>query len=149
MKVAANSPYVKLLEQLPIYRDSSYYIYLANINSEPKIIFLKKDSISEKQRKSKFFLHIYPNDKTLLGENKFGNLAYEFNNNVKSFSFKENVYFVSSANLPNIKINKINAGQYGFKGNGNINWSINSLIEALSIKRTLEVNKEKMSQFQE
>lgn len=147
-KEMANSKYVKLIDYIPVYQDSTYKIYISRFGEDTKIVYLKKDSISEVQRKSKFFLHIYPKDKGLLGENEFGNLSYDFKNNVRSFNFDNTNYFISETNLPKIKINKINTGQYAFNGNSEINWSISSIIEAETVRKNLEFNKEKIPEFQ-
>lgn len=146
-KEMANSKYVKLLDYIPVYQDSTYKIYISRFGEDTKIVYLKKDSISEVQRKSKFFLHIYPKDKGLLGENEFGNLSYDFKNNVRSFNFDNTNYFISETNLPKIKINKINTGQYGYEGNNKINWEVTSLLTAKSIKETLIINKEKRNKI--
>jgi len=143
-KKKANSKYVKLLEQFPIYRDSVYAIYIANFNGNHEIVYLLKDSVSKVQRGSKFFLHIYPKDQTLLFESNF--LPFDFKSNFEEFIFNEKKYFLASTNLPKIEINKINTGQYGFVGDNNINWEINGLFTAEKIEKILKMNKE-LKQF--
>lgn len=142
-KEKANSKYVKLIDQIPVYEDSIYKIYISRFGEDTKIVFLKKDSISEVQRKSKFFLHIYPQDPSLFINSNSKMLPFDFNNNASTFTFKKMKYFVSSANLPDFAIDKINTGQYGYEGNNKINWEITSLLTAKSIAETLKINKEK------
>ncbi len=146
-KELANSEFVKLLDQRPIYTDSIYKIYIAKFGEYNKIVFLRKDSISEVQKESRFFLHLYPRDKTLLGESKSKSPSFDFKNNVSSFTFKQSKYFVSSTNLPDILIDKINVGQYGFRGDGKITWQISSLLNAKSIEEILKINKEENNIF--
>lgn len=142
-----NFSYVKLLDQLPIYRDSVYKIYIANIEGDCKIIFLKKDSISEVQKKSKFFLHIYPQKDSLLIDSKSKLLAFDFYNNVSEFNYNQEKYFISSTTLPNFLIEKINTGQYGYEGDFAISWEIKDLLYLKSIKENLKFNKEKCNNF--
>ena len=143
----ANSEFVKLLGQRPIYRDSIYKIYIARFGEHNTIVFLRKDSISEVQKESRFFLHLYPRDKTLLGESESKSPSFDFKNNVSSFTFKQSKYFVSSTNLPDIMIGKINVGQYGFRGDSKITWQISSLLNAGSIEEILKINKEENNIF--
>lgn len=142
-KEMANSKYVKLLDYIPVYQDSIYKIYISRFGEDTKIVYLKKDSISEVQRKSKFFLHIYPQAPSVFKNSNSKMLPFNFNNNTSTFTFKKMKYFVSSANLPDFAIDKINTGQYGYEGNNKINWEITSLLTAKSIKETLKINKEK------
>ncbi|WP_438426166.1 hypothetical protein [Aquimarina macrocephali] len=146
-KELANSEFVKLLDQRPIYGDSIYKIYIAKFGEHTKIVFLRKGSISEIQKESRFFLHLYPRDKTLLGESESKSPSFDFKNNVSSFTFKQSKYFVSSTNLPDIMIDKINVGQYGYRGDSKITWQISSLLSAESIEEILKINKEENNIF--
>ena len=139
-KEKANSKYVKLLDQFPVYRDSIYSIYIANFDRKHKIVYLQKDSISNVQKGSKFFLHIYPHDQTLLLKTSF--LPFDFKGYFEKFTFNETDYFLASTDLPKFDINKINTGQYGFEGDNNINWKIDGLLTAEKIDKTLKENKE-------
>ena len=139
-KEKANSKYVKLLDQFPVFRDSTYSIYIANFNRKHKIVYLQKDSISNVQKGSKFFLHIYPHDQTLLLKTSF--LPFDFKGYFEKFTFNETDYFLASTDLPKFDINKINTGQYGFEGDNNINWKIDGLLTAEKIDKTLKENKE-------
>ncbi len=136
-----NSPYAKLLNQLPIYRDSVYNIYIANIQGSNKIVFIKKDSLSDVQRRSKFFIHIYPRDHGILAA-QADHVAFNFKNNIKVFRYKGVQYFVSDTELPPYIIEKLNAGQYGYKGNNDINWKISGLLLGEKIGKILKENNE-------
>ena len=110
----ANSPYVKLLNQFPVYRDSIFSIYISKIEDKNKIIFVAKDSLTEVQKESDFFVHIYPKNKNLL---KITLITWHLilKNNTSSFVFWENKYFYAETNLPNFTIEKINLGQYNYR----------------------------------
>lgn len=147
-KEMANSKYVKLLDQLPVYHDSIYKIYISNFKEKSEIVFLRKDSLTKIQEKSKFFLHLYPKDTRFLSDTKSKLLAFDFDNNVSIFVFDETKYFVSSSPLPDFVIDKINTGQYGYEGNNEINWCIDKILIKESIKSVLSHNKEKIKAFE-
>lgn len=140
----ANSPYVKVLSQLPVYRDTIYRIYIANIEGNNEIIFLKKDSISEVQKRSKFFFHVYPQNEAILIKSKTKMLTYDFKNNAKEFTYNKEKYYVSSAVLPSFHIKKINVGQYAFNGNSKINWRVNKIITSQKVLEKMQMNDIKM-----
>jgi len=145
-KLNSNSPYVHLLEILPVYRDSLYTIYVSKINEKNKIIYLANHSLSSRMRESKFFLHIYPQDKNLL-DSTLTNIAFDFNSNFTSFQYFKKKYFVAETNLPNFKINKINTGQYGYQGDNAINWQVENIINLKRIQDVLNHNKQKIKVF--
>tara|TARA_B110000114_G_scaffold173855_1_gene201822 strand:- start:2580 stop:3146 length:567 start_codon:yes stop_codon:yes gene_type:complete len=135
--------YKKLLELFPVYKDSIYYIYIAKINNHPKIIYLKKSTINEVQKESKFFVHIYPKDRSVLNRNQ-NFLSFDFKNNVKEYDLKGRKVFISELDLPQIAIKKINTGQYGFRGRSSeISWRIEKTLTFQEIKKNLNANKEK------
>jgi len=146
-KIEANSSYVELFSHIPVYQDSVFRIYIANLTGDDEIIYLRKDILTEQQEKSKFFLHVYPVNKELLSDNKLGNLSYDFKSNFESFKYLGEDYFVAHRDLPEIAINKINTGQYGFKGDGKISWKTKDLLTQEDIIRTLQANKVKAFQF--
>lgn len=131
--------YDKLLYYYPVYKDSIYYIYITKITGVPKIIYLNKDSISDMQRNSKFFLHLYPKDSSLLKDNQ-SFLAFDFKNNVSKYNLKGRQVYISEQQLPKFKIKKINTGQYGYDGDPKINWRIQELINAEDIDKNLKGN---------
>ncbi|MGY3795212.1 hypothetical protein [uncultured Aquimarina sp.] len=133
------SPYVKLLEKTPIYNDSIYSIYITSINNKDKIYYVKKGELSEVQKNSKFFLHVYPVDKSLLKE-KTSNLAFDFKNNAVKFMFNNEVYYVSQTDVPDLYIDKINTGQYGYNGDPAINWRIKSILRSKKILPIIKQN---------
>ncbi len=140
---ATNTPFKKVLFQLPIYRDSIYKVYLVNILSDNKIVFLRKGEISEKQRESSFFVHIYPKDKNKL-EKGSSHIPNNFKNNVTSFFYNNEEYFISETTLPEIKISKLNLGQFGFRGNNAVSWKISELLIEKDIGKVLKENREDM-----
>ncbi|MDT0554156.1 hypothetical protein [Urechidicola vernalis] len=146
IKKEANSEYVYLLDKQPVYRDSIYNIYISEINSDTEIIFIKSDTLSEKQRKSKFFVHVYPADKNELDEG-MNFIGLDFKNNSQQFIYNGRKYFVSSTTLPYINIDKINVGQYAFNGDSSINWRIKELLKRESVLKILDVNKENIFMF--
>lgn len=139
------SEYDKLLTYYPVYKDSIYYIYVATISEAPKIIYLKKN-INTVQKESKFFVHIYPKDSSLLKQNQ-GFLSFDFKNNVTEYNLKGRNVFISERELPKIGIKKINTGQYGFRGNSEISWRITQLLTAESIKKNILENEEDIRNF--
>lgn len=134
------SPYSELLTKTPVYKDSVYSIYLTTIEGKDKILYLRDGSPSSIRQESKFFLHVYPTDKSLLGENKTGNLNYDFKNNATQFSHEGNNFYVSETNLPELDIDKINTGQYGYKGDGSINWRINKILTTETMRPIISQN---------
>lgn len=143
----SNSDYAKLITQRSIYRDSIYLIYVANIDGEQELIFIKKDSLTVVQRESKFFVHLYPKDSSLIKES-IDHIALDFKNNPREFHVDGRKYYVSSRKLPDIEIKKLNLGQYGFRGDNAINWRINRLLVGSEIARTLRENNEDMDIFE-
>lgn len=141
-QLKSKSEFVKLLDQIPIYRDSTFKIYIARFDTVNKIVFLKKDSITEIQKGSNFFLHIYPLDEELLKDTNSNFLAFDFKNDNTIFTFRDTKYFISSTDLPDFEINKINTGQYGFDGNNDITWQVESILKNEDICKILEYNKE-------
>lgn len=142
-----NNHLSKVLFQLPIYRDSVYKVFIIKFKSQNKIIFLKKGEISEKQKGSSFFVHIYPKDKKKL-KNGLNHIPNNFKNNVTSFLYKNEEYFISETNLPEIKISKLNLGQFGFRGGNGINWKIPKLLTQKKIGKILKDNKEDVQLFE-
>jgi hypothetical protein len=141
IKKESISEYDILLDHQPVYKDSVYYIYISKIHEIPKIIYLKKTSINDVQRESKFFVHVYPKDSTLLKENQ-NLLAFDFKNNVKEYTLRGKKVFISELVLPDIGMKVINTGQYGFRGNNDINWRISTLLTAKMIRKNLLINDE-------
>lgn len=84
VKVDNISDYDELIDLVPIYKDETYYVYIAKILNIPKILYLRRNNISQIQKESKFFVHLYPKDTTLLKDNQ-NFLAFDFKNNGKSF----------------------------------------------------------------
>src|SRR5690606_10106208 len=117
----AQTEYGKLLTQRSVYRDSVYKVYIANIKHEKQLIFLKADELSNLRKESRFFVHLYPNDSSLLKDN-VDHIALDFNNNAQKFEVAGKQYFASYTILPEIGIKKLNLGQYGYRGNNEINW---------------------------
>jgi hypothetical protein len=142
-----NSPFSKVLFQLPIYRDSVYRIYITKINKINKLVFLAKGNVTEKQRESSFFVHIYPKNKKKLTEG-INHIPYNFKNNVTSFLYNNEMYFVSQTNLPDLKISKLNLGQFGFRGDNNISWHVSDLLTEEKIGKILKENKEGIKLFE-
>lgn len=141
-KIMSNSEYVKLLDQLPVYRDSVFSIYIANFYDKNKIIYFKKDSITLLEANSKFFLHLYPKNKKLLNQVNSTNISYDFRSNFKSFKYMEKTYFYSEIDLPDFIIEKINTGQYGYNQNNSISWQIKHVLRGEYIKGVLGENGE-------
>lgn len=143
---STNNPLNKVLFQLPIYRDSIYSVYIIKDQDSSKIVFLKKRTITVKQKESNFFVHIYPKDKNAL-KNSLNHIPNNFKNNVTKFIFKNEKYFVSQTNLPNIRISKLNLGQFGFRGDNNVSWKIPDLLIDKKIAGILKQNKEEVQLF--
>lgn len=143
---ATNHPLSKVLFQLPIYRDTVYKVYLVNTNAQNKLVFLRKGNLTNKQRESSFFVHIYPKNKKRL-DNGINHIPNNFKNNVTSFVFNNENYFVSETSLPNIKISKLNLGQFGFRGDNSVSWKTSSLIEDEDMQRIVKENKEDVQLF--
>jgi len=134
------SPYAQLLEKTPVYKDSIYAIYLTTMSGVDKIIYLKEGELTSVQEESKFFLHIYPTDKELLGETKTSSLIYDFKNNASEFSHLGTGYHVSETDLPEIDIDKINTGQYGYQGDSSINWRISKILTTEAMRPIIQGN---------
>lgn len=137
----ANSEYVKLVNQIPVYRDTTFNIYISNISEELKIVFFKKHTITPTQKESNFFIHIYPKDKTLVEGLNRNFLALDFKADFNQFNYNNDVYYFTSRNLPDFEIEKINIGQYGFQGDNSISWQIKSLLEASYLSEIVNYNK--------
>ena len=135
-------PFKKLLGLKPVYKDSVYSIFITTISKHDKILFLATGKISDVQKESKFFMHVYPKDKSLLGENKSGNLNYDFKSNFKLFNHLGKDYYIAETSLPQIDIDKINFGQYGFRGNKSITWSVKPVLKSKSMQTLLDENGE-------
>lgn len=143
----ANSNYAKLLSQRSIYRDSIYKIFVANIEGKKEIVFLKKGTLTDLQKESKFFVHLYPkNQKDLLG--KANHNPINFESNFTSFDYEGQLYHVAHTELPDYVIEKLNLGQYSFRGDNSINYKIQKLIIGTEIARVLKENKEEMNIFE-
>lgn len=143
---ATNNELSKVLFQLPIYRDTVYSVYLVNLRSKNKIVFLRKGNLSDKQRESSFFVHIYPKDKNILDKGA-SHIPNNFKNNVTSFFYNGEQYFVSETGLPQIKISKLNLGQFGFRGDNSVSWKTSELIKDIDMGRILKENKEEIPLF--
>jgi len=143
---ATNNPLSKVLNQLPIFRDSIYSVYIIKDKDSNKIVFLKKGTITLKQKESNFFVHIYPKDKNAL-KMSINHIPNNFKNNVTKFIFRNEKYFVSQTNLPNIRISKLNLGQFGFRGDNNVSWKIPHLLIDKKIANILKQNKEDVQLF--
>ena len=143
---AANNPFSKVLFQLPIYRDSVYKVYLVKMGSASKIVFLKKGAVSQKQEESSFFVHIYPKDESNL-EKGMSHIPNNFKNNVTSFFYNSKAYFFSETTLPEIKISKLNLGQFGFRGDNSLSWKTTELITDKKMDRIVKENKEEIQLF--
>jgi len=128
LKKLENKSYLKFIDQRPIYKDSMYEIYIDQNEGVKKIIYLKKEIVSDKEIDSKFFLHVYPEDRTIL-KNGDNFLGFDFKNNVKVIEKDNQKYFISETILPNINMKLINTGLYGYKGNGQIYWQIKELLK--------------------
>lgn len=144
---ATSSPFSKVLFQLPIYKDSVYRVYITKIDSATKLVFLKEGVLLEKQKESSFFVHIYPKDKEKL-TGAINHIPNNFKNNVTSFIYENEEYFFSEINLPEIKISKLNLGQYGFRGDNSIDWKIPKLLTEKKIAKILDNNKEDVQLFE-
>ncbi|MBC8766915.1 hypothetical protein H4O18_02815 [Arenibacter sp. BSSL-BM3] len=143
----SNSAYAKLLNQRSIYRDSIYRIYIASINDSKEIIFLKKDSLNSMQRESKFFVHLYPkNVKDLVGSVNHNTI--DFKSNFTSFTINGQLYNVAHTKLPDYEIEKLNLGQYSFRGNNDVNYKITHLIDSRKVADILKENKETIDNFE-
>lgn len=143
---ATNNELSKVLFQLPIYRDTVYSVFLVHIRSNNKIVFLRKGNLSERQRESSFFVHIYPKDKNIL-EKGTSHIPNNFKNNVTSFFYNGEQYFVSETSLPQIKISKLNLGQFGFRGDNSVSWKTSELLKDIDMGRILKENKEEIPLF--
>jgi hypothetical protein len=143
---ATNNELSKVLFQLPIYRDTVYSVFLAHIRCSNKIIFLRKGNLSDKQKESRFFVHIYPKDKSIL-EKGASHIPNNFKNNVTSFFYEGEQYFVSDTSLPQIKISKLNLGQFGFRSDNSVSWKTNELLNDRDMGRILKENKEETELF--
>lgn len=77
VKVDNISDYDELIDLVPIYKDETYYVYIAKILNIPKILYLSRNNISQIQKESKFFVHLYPKDTTLLKDNQ-NFLAFDY-----------------------------------------------------------------------
>ncbi len=143
----ANSEYAKLILQRSIYSDSIYKIYIANINQRNELVFIKKGSLSAMQNESKFFVHIYPLD-TLDLVGKANHNPLNFRSNFTSFFYKEEEYHVARTILPNYRIEKLNLGQYAFRGDNTINYKTKNLIYSEHIGKILKENGEDMPIFE-
>ncbi|WP_157483712.1 hypothetical protein [Maribacter hydrothermalis] len=145
---SSNSVYAKLLNQRSIYRDSVYSIYIAVINDSAELIFLKRDTLNNIQRQSKFFVHLYPKDKKdLLGKTNLN--AIDFKSNFSSFTINGRLFNVAHTKLPDYDIEKLNLGQYGFNGNNDVNYKISHLIDGEKVATILKENKETIENFKE
>jgi len=134
------SPYAQILEKTPVYKDSVYSIYITTILGKDKIVYLREGTESSIRQESKFFVHVYPTDKELLGEKKQGNLGFDFKNNSKKMNLGGLDYYISETDLPEIDIDKINTGQYGYRGDGSINWSITKVLKTDLMQPIIEQN---------
>lgn len=143
---AANHPLSKVVFQLPIYRDTVYRVYLVKETSKNKLVFLKKGCITDKQRESSFFVHIYPKDKKKLDEG-INHIPNNFKNNVTSFVFNSENYYVSETDMPDLKISKLNLGQFGFRGDNSVSWQTSSLLDHEHMQRIVKENKEDVPLF--
>ena len=143
----ANSEYAKLILQRSIYYDSIYKIYIANINERKELVFIKKGRLSAMQNESKFFVHIYPLD-TLDLVGKANHNPLNFKSNFTSFFYKEEEYHVARTILPDYKIEKLNLGQYAFRGDNTINYKTENLIYSEHIGKILKENGEDMPIFE-
>lgn len=144
----SNSAYAKLLNQRSIYRDSVYSVYIAEIKDNTELIFIKRDTLSSLQRESKFFVHVYPkNTKKLVGNANHN--AIDFSSNFSSFTINGQLYNVAHTKLPDYEIEKLNLGQYGFKGNNEVNYKIAHLIDGKKVATILKENKEAIENFKE
>ncbi|MGO4919926.1 hypothetical protein [Maribacter spongiicola] len=144
----SSSPYAKLLNQRSIYRDSTYSVYVALINTNKELVILKRDSLNNMQRKSKFFVHLYPKDIKNI-ESSANHNAIDFNSNFSSFVINDHLYNVAHTILPDYEIEKLNLGQYGYKGNNNVNYKISQLIDGRKVAIILKENKESIENFKD
>ena len=141
------SEYSKLLAQRGVYSDSVYKIFIANFDGKKEIVFLKKGTLTDMQQESKFFVHLYPkNQKDLLG--KANHNPINFESNFTSFDYEGQLYHVAHTELPDYVIEKLNLGQYSFRGDNSINYKIQKLIIGTEIARVLKENKEEMNIFE-
>ncbi|MEL7271429.1 MAG: acyltransferase [Bacteroidota bacterium] len=142
----AQTPYSRILTHRSVYRDSVYRVYIANIKNVNMLIFLATDSLTQMQKESNFFVHLYPKNKELL-EKDNTHLNLNFENLPQQFEVGNKKYFYSSRTLPDLEVEKLNLGQYGFQGNNGINWKTNKLLLAEDIARILKDNDEEMPIF--
>ncbi len=147
-KKEANSEFVKLLDQLPVYRDSIFKIYIANFSGKTKIVYLKKDSLTDILKKSKVFLHLYPRDKKNLKEGNT-NVALDFKKEYASFVYRNSKYFILEKELPNFIIDKINTGMYAYNLDNSVSWEIKNILRNEEIKKILSENRESVLQFED
>ncbi|WP_286812144.1 MULTISPECIES: acyltransferase family protein [unclassified Maribacter] len=147
MMLKTGSEYSKLLAQRGVYSDSVYKIFIANFDGKKEIVFLKKGTLTDMQQESKFFVHLYPkNQKDLLG--KANHNPINFESNFTSFDYEGQLYHVAHTELPDYVIEKLNLGQYSFRGDNSINYKIQKLIIGTEIARVLKENKEEMNIFE-
>lgn len=142
----AKSEYAKLISQRSVYSDSIYKIYVANIKGNKELVFLRKGALTDMQKESNFFVHVYPkNPQKLIG--KANHNPINFENNFTSFLYNGKEFHIAHTILPNYKVEKLNLGQYAFRGDNSINYKIEHLIESKHIAKILKENKEDMAVF--
>jgi exopolysaccharide production protein ExoZ len=147
MMLNTGTEYSKLLAQRSVFSDSVYKIFIAKIDGKKEILFLKRGALTDIQRHSKFFVHLYPKyKKDLLG--KANHNPINFDANFASFDYDGHVYHVAHTELPDYVIEKLNLGQYSYRGDNSINYKIQNLILGIEIARVLRENKEAMNNFE-
>ena len=147
MMLNTGTEYSKILAQRSIYRDSTYKIFIAKIDGKKELIFLKKGALTDMQRQSKFFVHLYPMyKKDLLGKANHNPINFEAN--FTSFEYDSDLYYVAHTQLPNYVIEKLNLGQYSYRGDNSINYKIEKLVLGTEIAKILRENKESINIFE-
>lgn len=148
MMLNTGTEYSKLLTQRSVFSDSIYKIFIAKIDGKKEIIFLKIGTLTEMQRQSKFFVHLYPKyKKDLLG--KANHNPINFDANFTSFDYDGQLYNVAHTKLPDYEIEKLNLGQFGYNGNNDVNYKISHLIDGKKVATILKENKETIENFKE
>ena len=115
--------YQLLLGNKPLVKDV-FDVYISNNSSSEKVVFISRDSLSDKMRRSTFVLHAYPVKDNLLDEKgepiKWFN--HDFKANVKSYAFNGSIYYVDYKDLPLWKYKRIEVGQWNYNRDKTRSW---------------------------
>ncbi len=142
--------YVKLLKMKPL-GSKIFDIYRIETSGAYELIYVKKQSVSDTLTNSIFFIHVYPSNDSYLPEKQkqFGYTGFDFESNLKSYIFKDTLYYVAqSYPIPIVPMNRINTGQYGYKGNYSRIWET-SLTQFTKETTTLSIDSLELNVKQE